>query len=1205
MENFVHLHVHTEYSLLDGVARVKKLVKTIKERGGKAVAMTDHGTMAGSLQFFAECYKNGIKPIIGCEFYVAHDRSLKQGRPDNAHLVLLAKNNEGYSNLLKLNAIACKEGFYYKPRIDYDVLEKHSKGLICLSACLAGHIPSLLLNRRYDEAYQLGLRLKNMFDEGDFYIELQNHGLPEQIEVLEPLNELAKKLGVKTVATNDAHYINKEDAEMQDVLMCIQMGKFVDDTDRMKFSTDEFYIKTREEMEQVLGAYPEALDATNEIADKCFVTIKAKSHKFVPNIPDNCSLRDNENFIPKYQPEGMTSFEFLQKLCYDGLKDRYPVITPEIQARADEELSIIRDQGFVEYFLVVWDYINYARLNGIPVGPGRGSGAGSIVAYTSGITRVDPIKYNLLFERFIHKERVSMPDFDVDFCYDRRNEVIEYAKRKYGVDNVAYIGTFGTMAAKNAIRDVGRVLRLPLTDVNRICKDIPFKLPDGIKKPPVLKYYFGTTGEPENEKYIIPSLRKIYDEDERIRRVIDMSIKLEGMPRQTSTHACGILIAPEPVDNFVPLARNGDEIATQYSMIELEDLGLLKMDFLGLRTLTDIDKALKLIKRIHGKDIDFYNMEYDDQNVYKLISSGDTDAVFQLESGGMKRFMKKLKPDTLEDIIAGISLYRPGPMKYIDSYVDNKHNPSKIVYDHDCLKPILQATYGIIVYQEQVMKIVQEMAGYTLGQADMVRRIMGKKKVEKMAEEKEKFIFGWQDPKGEKSIDGALKRGVSEEVARKVFADMEDFAKYAFNKSHAAAYAYLSYQTAYLKCYYPVEFLVAVLNNRITNIDEIKKYTIYAKQNNYEVLPPNVNKSETYFSVENNKIRFGLAALKNVGIGVVEEIIKERESRGDFKDLYDFIERMQGGAVNKRCLESMILSGAFDCFGATRSQMVSVYESVVDTVAKDNKNKANGQFSLFDDVSFSSTDKNYVKMPDIKEYAEQAKLKFEKQVLGIYLTGHPLDNYMSEFNKFTFNASMIPEENEEGIEEDEEFVEENKEESIKNDAVVDCGGSIEEIKKIFTKNGNKEMAILKVEDLYGTYDVMVIPKVYDRVKTKIQDDALIKIHGKVSIKDDNSVIIIADDIILLNSEKPKQDEFVENITKEEIVKTLYLRYDTTNSLIHARILNIVKSYPGNSPVIIKCTGSNKSFKLSYKINPSNYLLNELNALLSDENIKLL
>ncbi len=1203
MKNFVHLHVHTEYSLLDGCARIKKLVQVIKERGEKAVAITDHGTMAGALQFFAECYKNGIKPIIGCEFYIAHDRLYKQGKPDNGHLILLAKNNEGYQNLLKLNAIACKEGFYYKPRIDYEVLAKHSKGLICLSACLAGHIPSLLLNRRFDEAYELGLKLKNMFDEGDFYIELQNHGLPEQLEILEPLNELAKKLGVKTVATNDAHYINREDAEMQDILMCIQMGKFIDDTDRLRFSTNEFYVKTREEMEQAFKAYPEALETTNEIADKCFVTIKAKSHKDIASLPPNCTLRDNENFIPKYEVENMSTFDFLKKLCYDGLKERYPVVTPEIQARADYELSIIKEQGFVEYFLVVWDYINYARQNGIPVGPGRGSGAGSIVAYTSGITRVDPIKYNLLFERFIHRERVSMPDFDVDFCYDRRNEVIEYAKRKYGVNNVAYIGTFGTMAAKNAIRDVSRVLRFPLSEVNKICKDIPNKLPDGIKKPPVLKYYFGTTGKEEDQKFIIPSLRKLYDDDERVRRIIDMSIKLEGMPRQTSTHACGILIAPEPVDNFVPLARNGDEIATQYSMVELEDLGLLKMDFLGLRTLTDIDKTLKLIKRIHGKDIDFYNMEYNDSNVFKLIASGNTDAIFQLEGGGMKKFMKKLKPDNLEDIIAGISLYRPGPMKYIDKYVENKHNPSKIVYDHECLKPILEATYGIIVYQEQVMQIVQAMAGYTLGQADMVRRIMGKKKVEKMAAEKEKFINGWVDPKGEKSIDGALKRGIDEAVARKVFADMEDFAKYAFNKSHAAAYAYLSYQTAYLKCYYEVEFVVAVLNNRITNIDEIKKYVVYAKQHDIEILPPDVNKSETYFSVENKKIRYGLAALKNVGIAVMDAIYNERINNGDYKDFYDFVERTMPLGVNKRCLESLILSGAFDSFNVARSQMIAVYESVLDIISKDQKNKSTGQFSLFDDASFSTTSKNYTPMPQIKEYAKQSKLKLEKQVLGLYLSGHPLDNYIDEFNKFTFNSSMVEKE-EPDIEEDEETFEdeEENESQIKDGESVDCGGSISEVRKIFTKVGNKEMAILQIEDLFGTFDVMVVPKTYERFKQNMAEDNLVKIHGKVSVKDDNSVIIIAESISLLGVAEVESQR--EEITTQKPPKTLYLRYNTQDEILHRNVLTILKNYPGNTPVIIKCLGLEKSFKLSFGVNTNNYLINEINSILQEENIKL-
>ncbi len=1201
MKNFVHLHVHTEYSLLDGAAKITDLVKTVKEQGANAVAITDHGTMAGALHFFTECYKNNIKPIIGCEFYVTYDRFLKQGKADSAHLILLAKNNEGYHNLLKLNAIAAKEGFYYKPRIDYDILEKHSKGIICLSACIVGHIPQLLLNRQYDEALKLGQRLKSMFDEGDFYIELQNHRLPEQIEILEPLNRLAKDLGVKTVATNDCHYIKKEDAKMQDVMMCIQMNKTLDDTDRLKFGTDEFYVKNREEMENVLGAYPEALDTTQEIADKCLVTIKAKSHKEIPNLPEGCTLRDNENFIPKYVPDdGQTPYDFLKKLCYDGLADRYPKITPEIQQRADYELDIIKEQGFVEYFLVVWDYINYARKNNIPVGPGRGSGAGSIVAYTSGITRVDPIKYNLLFERFIHRERVSMPDFDVDFCYDRRNEVIEYAKRKYGKDNVAYIGTFGTMAAKNAIRDCGRVMRLPLVEVNRICKEIPFKLPDGIKKPPVLKYYFGLTGKEENEKFIIPSLRQMYDEDENIRKVIDMSVKLEGMPRQSSTHACGILIAPASVDEFVPLLRNGDEIATQYSMIELEDLGLLKMDFLGLRTLTDIDKTLKLVKKIHNKDIDFYNMEYNDQNVFKLISSGNTDAVFQLESGGMKKFMKKLKPDNLEDIIAGISLYRPGPMKYIDDYVKNKHNPENIKYDDPCLKPILEATYGIIVYQEQVMQIVQAMGGYSLGQADMVRRIMGKKKVEKMAAEKEKFIYGWKDPNGVKSIDGALKKGISEEVARKVFADMEDFAKYAFNKSHAAAYAYLSYQTAYLKTYYPVEFLVAVLNNRITTIDEIKKYIIYAKQQNMEVLPPNINKSQTYFSVEDNKIRFGLAALKNVGVAVVEEVIKNRDEFGEFKDLHDFIERTQSLGVNKRTIESFILSGAFDCFGAYRAQLMSIYESIIDVVTKDIKSKATGQFSLFDDVSLSQ--ENFIKLPDIKEYSKQTKLKFEKQVLGMYLSGHPLDNYLDEFNKFSFNSSMIHNEsNEDDLEESQEF--QMEEDIIQNDMVVECGGSIEEISKKVSKKNNKEIAILKVEDLYGTFEVMLFSKVYEKFRSKLQEDTLIKIHGKTSIKDGFDLIIIADSISLLgDNSSPEQ---VINEKSNDKTQTLYLKYDTQDGVMHLNIMSIMKNYPGKTPVIIRCSSTNKAFKINLMVNTNNYLMNELNSLLSEENIKLI
>ncbi len=1207
MKNFVHLHVHTEYSLLDGAARIKKLVKTVKEQGANACAITDHGSMAGVMHFFAECYKNGIKPILGCEFYIVHDRHRKEDKSDMGHIVLLAKNNVGYQNLLKLSAIACREGFYYKPRIDYDALSKHAEGIICLSACLVGHIPQLLLHRQYDEALKLGRRIKDMFADGDFYIELQNHRLSEQIEILEPLNRLAKELGVKTVATNDVHYINREDAEMQDVLLCIGTGKLVSDTNRMKFGTDEFYVKTREEMEEVLGAYPEALDTTQEIADKCLVTLKAKSHKdrdLMAKMPPDCTLNDNENYIPKYVPEGMTAYEYLKKLCYDGLKERYPVITPEIQDRADFELSLIKEQGFVEYFLVVWDYINFARKNNIPVGPGRGSGAGSIVAYTTGITRVDPIKYNLLFERFIHRERVSMPDFDVDFCYNRRNEVIEYVKRRYGEENVAFIGTFGTMAAKNAIRDVNRVLGNPLADADKICKEIPFKLPDGIKSPPVLKYYFGTTGESASDKYIIPNLRKVYEENDKMRKIIDMSIKIEGMPRQASTHACGVLIAPDSVDSFVPLCKNSDEIATQFSMVELEDLGLLKMDFLGLRTLTDIDQTLKLITEIHHRDIDFYNMEYEDAEVFKLIGSGETDAIFQLEGGGMKRFMKKLRPDSLEDIIAGISLYRPGPMKYIDDYVANKHNLARIKYDHPCLKPILEATYGIIVYQEQVMQIVQAMAGYSLGQADMVRRIMGKKKVDKMEAEKEKFIFGWVDPKGVNSIPGALKKGVPEEVARKVFADMEDFAKYAFNKSHAAAYAYLSYQTAYLKCYYPVEFMVAVLNNRIAIIDEIKKYTVYAKQNNIPVLPPDVNKSKTYFSVENASIRFGLAALKNVGVGVVDELVKEREEHGEFADFYDFVERTQGKNMNKRCLESLILSGACDCFSLKRSQMMSVYERVLDIVSKDNKTKISGQTTLFDDL-FSGAKKNFVEIPDMPEYTKQTKLKFEKQVLGIYLSGHPLDNFLDEFNKFSFNASMISH-NDAIVEESADegvFEAENLEsESLKTGDRVTCGGSMEEVKKMYTKVGNHEMAIVKVEDLFGTFEVMIPPRVYSNNTGRVVEDALVKIDGKVSVRDDNSKMIIADRISFLDGDNIQTHDKIE---KKEATKTLYLKYDTTNGVLHANILTIFKNYPGDIPVMVRCLGTGSAFKLNLLVNPNNYLLNELNAILDENNIKFM
>ena len=810
MKEFVHLHLHTEFSLLDGLARIDKLVKIVKERGWKACAMTDHGNMHGTIKFFEACVTNGIKPIIGSEFYITHDMHSRSNKADTGHLILLAKNNEGYQNLLKLSSFAFTEGMYYKPRIDYKLLKQHSEGVICLSACLAGHIPQAILRHDYEEAEKLALWYKDVFKD-DFYLEIQNHGIKEQQEVLVKLTEMSQKLGIKLVATNDVHYLNKEDAELQDILMCVQMGKTYDDPDRMKYETQEFYLKTYEEMLEALPGYEEALDITNEIADKCHVSIKTKSLREAyedgnTNVPEECRLGAKENFIPAYIPEtGESPYEFLSRMAWEGLERNYKVIPDEYRERLQFELDIIKNMGFVEYFLIVWDYINFARNNNIPVGPGRGSGAGSLVAYTTGITQVDPMRYDLYFDRFINPERVSMPDFDVDFCMDRRGEVIEYAKRRYGYDHVSNIVTFGNMQAKNAIKDVARVLRYPYAETDKITKEIPGK---PLKKGAVLGAYFGTTGKEEDKQYLIPELRKMYEEDEMVKKIVDMAIKLEGVPRNMSMHAAGVLISPDTVYTYVPLAKSGEDIVTQFDMNELEHLGLLKMDFLGLRTLTDIHKALQYVYENHNVVIDFSKMEYDDPAVFELISSGNTEAVFQLESAGMKRFMKDLQPTCLEDVIAGISLYRPGPMDFIPQFVQGKKNPESIHYEDPCLEPILNNTYGCIVYQEQVMRIFQVMGGFSLGGADNVRRIMSKKKPHLLPPEEEKFINGFVDPEGIRpSIPGAIKLGHSKEVSKKVFDQMAKFAGYAFNKSHATAYAYVTYQTAYLKVHYEVEFL--------------------------------------------------------------------------------------------------------------------------------------------------------------------------------------------------------------------------------------------------------------------------------------------------------------------------------------------------------------------------------------------------------------
>lgn len=1219
MKEFVHLHVHTEFSLLDGLARIDKLIKIVKERGWKSIAITDHGCMYGVIKFFEACVQNGIKPIVGEEFYICHDMKSRSNRTDTGHLILLAKNNVGYQNLLKLSSYAYLDGMYYKPRIDYELLEKHSEGLVCLSACLAGHIPQAIMKRQYDEADRLALWFKNLFGD-DFYLEIQDHGIPEEKEVLVKLTEMSERLGIPLVATNDVHYLNKEDSELQDVLMCVQMGKTIDDPDRMKFDTNEFYLKTYEEMEEALPGYTEALERTKEISDKCNVYIKTKSLRESAeagnqNIPDEDKLGATDNFIPKYIPDtGEKPFEFLSRLAWEGLARNYDNKAPkEYEERLEMELNTINKLGYVEYFLIVWDYINYARENDIPVGPGRGSGAGSLVAYTTGITQVDPMRYDLFFDRFINPERVSMPDFDVDFCMDRRGEVIEYAKRRYGSDHVSNIVTFGNMQAKNAIKDVARVLRFPYSEVDKITKEIPGK---PTHKPPVLQYYFGTTGKEEDEKYIIPELRQMYEEDEQIKKIVDMAIKLEGVPRNISMHAAGVLIAPDPVFEHVPMAKSGDDEITQFDMTELEHLGLLKMDFLGLRTLTDIHKAIKYVKEDHGVDIDFTKMSYDDPEVFKMISSGRTEAVFQLESGGMKKFMKDLQPTCLEDIIAGISLYRPGPMDFIPKFIKGKKNPENIEYEDPCLVPILSMSYGCIVYQEQVMKIFQVMAGFSLGGADNVRRIMSKKKPEKLPPEKKKFIYGWEDPEGRlKPIPGALALGHDADVSERVFEQMAKFAGYAFNKSHAAAYAYVSYQTGYLKAHYEVEYLTAVLNNRITNADLVKKYTNYARVEGFTIYPPDINKSITEFKVENGNIRFGLGALKHVGTALIDNIVEERNNGGEFASFEDFVRRVTASSLNKKSMEALVLSGAFDCFGHPRSQLMEVFPKFMELVSADRKAKAMGQYSFFDSFQEETEAVNKIDYPNIKEYNKDTILKFEKEFVGIYLSGHPLDDYLDKYEKFNFTSDMIPEtaandmaggEDEEGMEggggsiytvepeensDEEDQVPAEDDNFVKDGQQVIGGGIIKAIKKIMTKTGN--MAFITVEDLYGTFEVMLFSKLYGKYKDVVVEDGLVTVKGKISIRDGKTPCVLAEAIIPWE----KNEE-----TEVQVVKKIYLRFNTKDIDIYGSVKRIAASYPGESQVIIKCLASGNVFSFNAKVEINNYLENELIGLLGEANV---
>ena len=1210
MKEFVHLHVHTEFSLLDGLARIDKLVDIVKERGWKSIAITDHGNMHGVIKFFEACVQKGIKPIIGEEFYICHDMKSRTNREDTGHLILIAKNNTGYQNLLKLSSYAYLDGMYYKPRIDYKLLEQHSEGLICLSACLAGHIPQLILKRQYDEAEKLALWHKNLFGE-DFYFEIQDHKIPEEREVIIKLTEMSEKLGIPLVATNDVHYLNKEDSELQDVLMCVQMGKTFDDPDRMKFDTDEFYLKTYEEMEEALPGYTEALDRTLEIADKCEVHIRTKSLREAaeknPNVPIEDQLGATENHIPKYIPStGETPYEFLSRMAWEGLRRNYKTVPKEYEDRLIMELETINKLGYVEYFLIVWDYINYARENDIPVGPGRGSGAGSLVAYTTGITQVDPMRYDLFFDRFINPERVSMPDFDVDFCMDRRGEVIEYAKRKYGYDHVSNIVTFGNMQAKNAIKDVARVLRYPYSEVDKITKEIPGK---PTHKPPVLKYYFGTTGKEEDQQYIIPELRQMYEEDDQVKRIVDMAIKLEGVPRNISMHAAGVLIAPNPVFDHVPMAKSGNDEITQFDMTELEHLGLLKMDFLGLRTLTDIHKTIKYVKEIHGVEIDFSTMTYDDPAVFELISSGNTEAVFQLEGGGMKKFMKDLQPTNLEDIIAGISLYRPGPMDFIPKFIKGKKHPDQVEYDDPCLEGILNNSYGCIVYQEQVMKIFQVMAGFSLGGADNVRRIMSKKKPEKLPPEKQKFIYGGMGANG-KPIPGAVALGHDPVVAERVFEYMAKFAGYAFNKSHAAAYAYVAYQTGYLKAHYEVEYLTAVLNNRITNADLVKKYTNYARVEGFTIYPPDINKSCTEFKVENGNIRFGLGALKHVGTALIDSIVEERDKNGEFTSLEDFLRRVTAATLNKKSMEAFILSGALDVFGHPRSQMLEAFPKYMDLVAADRKAKACGQFSFFDTFQEETQILNKIDYPNIKEFNKDTLLKYEKEFVGIYISGHPLDDYLDKYDGFNFTSDMMPEsdvdefggEDGEGggysgsvtyqddSEDEDSMVADNGNSVVDGQSIIG-GGIIKAVKKIMTKKGN--MAIITIEDLYGTFECMLFSKLYTKYKDLIAEDGLVTIRGKVSIRDGKAPTIIVESI--------QSWEKVESSVPTTEQK-VYLRFDTKDLDVYYQVKNIASSYPGKTQVVIKCLSTGQVFTFNVKVEINNYLTNELIGLLGESNV---
>ncbi len=1111
MGGFVHLHVHTQYSLLDGAARIPELVRRAKSLGQDALAITDHGVMYGVIDFYRACEKEGIKPILGMEAYVAprsrFDRDGSQDR-EYAHLILLAKNETGYKNLMLLSSEAFLHGFYYKPRIDYDLLAEHAEGLVCLSACLAGDIPQLLLKNRYDDAKALAARLQSIFH-GDFYIELQNHGIPEQQQVLPGLRRIAKELSIKTVATNDIHYVERGDAEAQDVLLCIQTQRFVDETNRMRMQTDEFFVKSEEEMRLALPDDADAIANTREIADKCNVQIAFGVRR-----------------MPSFSaPDGMDNEAYLRKLCNEGLARKYPHADDAIRARLDYELSVVSHMGFVDYFLIVWDFIHFAKSNGIMVGPGRGSGAGSLAVYCLDITDIDPIRYNLLFERFLNPERVSMPDIDVDFCYERRQEVIDYVGRKYGEGHVSQIITFGTMAARAVLRDVGRVLRIPYADVDRLSKLVPAELNMTLER--ALK--------------LSPELKTLYDTDPTMQKVIDLSLKLEGLPRHSSTHAAGVVISGVPITEVVPLQMNDSVLTTQFPMTTLEELGLLKMDFLGLRTLTVLRDALAFIRETHdGNAPDLDHLPFTDPAVYRMIARAETDGVFQLESSGMRQFLLQLRPDCFEDLIAGISLFRPGPMEQIPRYIRGKHDPSSVKYAHPLLEPILSNTYGCMVYQEQVMEIVRSLAGYSYGRSDLVRRAMSKKKHDVMAKEREFFIHGTE------GVDGAVKRGVPETVADRIFDEMMDFASYAFNKSHAACYAVLAYRTAYLKLYYPVEFMTALINSYMGGSDTVAKYVYTARRLGLAVLPPDVNRSRSRFSVEQvgkNEdgskqlaIRFGLAAVKSVGGGVMEALVRERTERGAFRNFFDFCERTDG--LNKRMLEALICAGCFDSMGARRSQLLAVYEQAFDGAMQQKKVKNAGQMSLFDLGGGTMLDQVSIKLPDIPELRSAILLAREREAAGLYLSGHPLDNFSQALDRFPLTVADLEEAD--GVT------------GVSDGSGVEVGGMLSSCKQRPAKNGNGMVGYAELEGVTGRVECVLFPRTLQQCGNLFYDDSPVAVRGKLNIREERTNSLLIEDLRPLAA----------------LQQTVFLRFASLTPDEMRRAAAFLRQYPGATPVVL-------------------------------------